>query len=65
MMILIIELSKIVSGGDPLLYTFNLSCSSEIFPDSLKIGKVTPIYKAGASSDLGNYRPIHVLPCFF
>ena len=46
---------------DPL---FNLSSSSEICPDSWKIGKVTPIYKADDSSDLGNYRPISVLPCF-
>ena len=30
----------------------------------MKIGKVTPIYKAGDSSDLGNYRSISVLPCF-
>ena len=49
---------------DPLLHIFNLPSSSGIFPDSLKIGKVTPIYKAGDNSDLGNYRPISVLPCF-
>ena len=30
----------------------------------MKIRKVTPIYKAGDSSDLGNYRSISVLPCF-
>ena len=49
---------------DPLLHIFNLSYSSGIFPDSLKIGKVTPKYKAGNSSDLDNYRPISVLLCF-
>ena len=35
---------------DPLLHIFNQSSSSGIFPDSLKIGKVTPIYKDGESS---------------
>ena len=50
--------------SDPLLHIFNLSFLNGIFPDSLKIAKVTPVYKAGDSSDLGNYRPISVLPCF-
>ena len=43
---------------------FNLSSSSGIFPDSLKIGKVTPICKASNSNDLGNYRPISVFYVF-
>ena len=49
---------------DPLLHIFNQSSSSGIFPDSQKVEKVTPIHKAGDSSDLGNYGPISVLPCF-
>ena len=48
----------------PLLNIFNLSCSRGKFTDSSKIGKVTPIYKAGDNSDFKNYRPISVLPCF-
>ena len=57
------------AGYDDLSYNvvincFNLSSSSRIFPDSLRIAKVTPIYKAGDSNDLGNYRSISVLPCF-
>ena len=48
----------------PLLHIFKPSSSSGIFPDGLKIRKVTPIYKAGDSSDIGKYRPISVLPCF-
>ena len=49
---------------DPLLHIFSLLSSSVIFSDNLKIGKVTPIYKAGDSGDLCNYRPIFVLPCY-
>lgn len=33
-----------------------------IFPTSLKIARVTPVFKAGNKSDPGNYRPISVLP---
>ena len=49
---------------EPLLYLFQLSLEKEIFPDDLKIAKVTPVYKAGDNSDISNYRPISVLPCF-
>ena len=49
---------------EPLKYFFNPSIVKVIFPDDLKIAKVTPIYKAGNSSNISNYRPISVLPCF-
>ena len=32
-------------------------------PDNFKIGKVTFLFKAGDTADLGNYRPMSVLPC--
>ena len=48
----------------PLLNIFNLSLEKGIFPDELKIARVTPIYKTGDENDFGNYRPISVLPCF-
>ena len=35
-----------------------------IFPNDLKIAKVTLIYKADNSSNIGNFRAISVLPCF-
>ena len=41
-----------------------MSLEKGVFPDDLKIAKVTPIYKAGDNSDISHYRPISVLPCF-
>ena len=49
---------------EPLKYLFNLSIVKGIFPDDLKIAKVTPVYKADNSSNISNYWPISVLPCF-
>ena len=43
---------------------FNLSLQKGSFPDELKIAKVTPVFKADDVNELGNYRPISVLPCF-
>ena len=33
-----------------------------MFPDDLKISKVTPVHKEGDKDDLNNYHPITVLP---
>ena len=35
-----------------------------VFPDKMKITKVTPIFKKGARENVFNYRPISVLPAF-
>ena len=40
---------------------FNASLKSSIFPDDLKITRVTPIFKEGDRDDMTNYRPISVL----
>ena len=48
----------------PLLHVFSLSIIKGICPDDLKIARVTPVFKGGDDKELGNYRPISVLPCF-
>ena len=48
----------------PLKHIFNLSISTGIFPDSLKVARITPIFKSGDVTMMSNYRPISVLPCF-
>ena len=50
--------------SEPLIYLFQLCLEKGVFPDHFKIAKVTPIYKAGDSSNIRNYRTISVLPCF-
>ena len=47
-----------------LLYTFNESLSEGIFPDLMKVAKITPILKSGDKLNIANFRPISVLPCF-
>lgn len=46
----------------PLAYIINLSFSTGIFPDKLKIARVCPIFKGGNPKHMTNYRPISVLP---
>ena len=48
----------------PLKHIYNSSFNSGIFPDKLKISKIIPIFKHGEKSDINNYRPISILPCF-
>ena len=48
----------------PLLHILHLSLQTGIFPDKLKIARVTPLFQGGENYELGNYRPISVLPCF-
>ena len=47
-----------------LFHIFKVSIKQGIFPDSLKITKITPIFKSGAKDNASNYRPISILPVF-
>jgi hypothetical protein len=46
---------------DPLGKIFNLSFSTGLHPDLLKISKATPVYKKGSRLLVSNYRPISLL----
>lgn len=45
----------------PLEILFNASVSQGVFPEILKTAVIVPIYKAGAHTDITNYRPIAIL----
>ena len=45
----------------PLTYIFNLSISSGIVPQKMKLAKVVPIFKKGDALVVSNYRPISLL----
>ena len=54
--------SKIIS---PILETlFNDCMANGVFPNSLKVGNISPIYKKGNEEHLENYRPVSTLPIF-
>ena len=48
----------------PLIRVFSDSIKLGVFPEKLKLAKVTPIFKSGKNELLTNYRPISALPCF-
>ncbi|KAF0721305.1 LINE-1 reverse transcriptase [Aphis craccivora] len=45
----------------PLLYLYNLSLSTGIFPTVWKTSFITPIYKGGDISSITNYRQISLI----
>ena len=49
---------------EPLTFLINSSLRTGVFPSELKLARVVPIFKAGDSSALTNYRPISVLTFF-
>ena len=58
-------LSKVIETiVKPLAHIFNLSFSSGIFPNDMKIAKIIPLFKNGRKTDFTNYRPISILSQF-
>ena len=45
-----------------LRHCINGSLSKGSFPDSLKLGNITPVHKKGQPTGKENYRPVSVLP---
>ena len=43
---------------------FNKFMEQGTFPQSLKVGRITPVFKKGDSQIFDNYRPISMLPIF-
>ncbi len=50
--------------SEPLTQLINLSLTTGVFPDKLKVAKVIPIYKAENRENFSNYRPISLLNNF-
>ena len=48
----------------PLSHVINKSPKEVVFPSELKLAKVVPIFEAGATNKITNYRPISVLSFF-
>ena len=48
--------------AEPLTLAINQSLVTGIFPDSLKIAEVIPLFKKDDKHDMENYRPISLLP---
>ena len=46
----------------PVCYLLNVCITQGIFPRMLKCADVSPIYKKGNNMDVGNYRPVSILP---
>ena len=48
----------------PLIHLFNLSFKTGFIPESYKVAKIIPIFKAGEKNVFNNYRPISILSAF-
>jgi len=56
------EVAEILT--DPLVHIFNLSLTTGVVPDKLKIAKIIPVFKKGDTQLPSNYRHISLLNVF-
>ena len=49
----------------PLFIIFHSSFNEGIFPEELKVAKVSPLFKVGNIEEIVNYQPISVLSIFY
>lgn len=47
--------------AEPVSHLINLAFETGVFPDQLKVGRITPVYKKNNHACLKNYRPVTVL----
>ena len=56
--------TSISAIAQPLSYLINLSISTRIVPDNIKLAKILPVYKNESHSSFTKYQPISILPAF-
>ena len=60
------NISKVtINPASFLILSQNLTFSTGVIPDDLKVELITPIFKGNDAMKFKNYRPISVLLCFF
>ena len=47
-----------------VVFLYNFSVEKCVYPDKVKVARVTPAHKAGSRNSIDNYRPISNLPLF-
>ena len=55
---------NIILFGNHFMVLYNISLVKVVFPNLLKIARVSPVYKSGDSNIIDNFRPISSLPLF-
>ena len=55
---------NIILFGNHFMVLYNISLEKVVFPDLLKIARVSPVHKSGEPDVIDNYRPISSLPQF-